>query len=183
MTQSHNGFDSQTMSALLRLHESARNLADVLFEQQLRVVFAESCTCGMCAAALGQVPGISAHLSGSAVTYRPQVKMDWLNVDPAEIAEFTTESAEITAAMARGVLQSTSDPQVSAATTGHLGPVENAAIDGRIFITIAQRTMDGISVLHEASAKLSTNSRAARQAEAATRVLTELCVALVSSRS
>ena len=139
-----------------------------------RVIFAESCTCGMCVAALGQVPGISRFLSGSAVTYRPQVKMDWLKIDAATIDRFTTESAEITRCMAEGVLNSTTDAQFSAAVTGHLGPIDNAEIDGIIFVAIAQRNDKDVQTISESQTKLQSGSRVERQIEAAIFVLNAL---------
>ena len=47
----------------------AQSLANCLNQRQVGVVFAESCTAGLVAASLAQVPGISRWLCGSG--YRP----------------------------------------------------------------------------------------------------------------
>ena len=58
--------------------------ADVQRELQVRdlkLVLAESCTCGRIAATLGALPGISSYLCGSQVVYRNLSKQQWLGVD------------------------------------------------------------------------------------------------------
>ena len=56
----------------------ATRLFDMLRDREVRVVFAESCTAGMVSATLAAVPGISDYLCGSMVTYRPEIKENWL---------------------------------------------------------------------------------------------------------
>ena len=137
-----------------------------------RIVFAESCTAGLVSALMGQVPGISDFLCGSAVTYRASVKQDWLGVDQKTINEFTTESGEVTEAMALGVLSKTSEATYSSAITGHLGPGAPAEIDGKVFIACAMREKSGqLKTIGQSEFKLGAESRTERQYEAATLVI------------
>lgn len=87
----------------------------------MRVTAAESCTGGMIASSLIDVPGISAFLKESYVTYSNEAKERILGVDPQIIETYTVESMETAIAMARGAaLRANAD--VSIATTGIAGP-------------------------------------------------------------
>ncbi|HAY79943.1 MAG TPA: damage-inducible protein [Planctomycetaceae bacterium] len=140
-------------------------LADTLQQFGLRIVFAESCTAGLLAASLGAVEGISNYLCGSAVSYRERTKIDWLDVDPVSLANQTAVSQQVAEEMVRGVLQRTPEAHVAAATTGHLGPGAPPAQDGVVFVSVAQRTPNGILV-KVSRVQLKTQSRDARQDEA-----------------
>ncbi len=152
--------------------DSAQSLASLLENRNSeRVVFAESCTSGMVAALLGQIPGISNWLCGSAVTYRESVKQDWLSVTEQTLVEKTAESIETSASMAIGVLQQTSEATYAAAVTGHLGPGAAEEIDGRIFIAVAKRHDGGIVIVDSNASRLKTTDRVERQYESAHLVL------------
>ena len=74
----------------MNINPAAAKLAETL--EQLgdqKVVFAESCTCGMAAALLGEVPGISNYFCGSQVVYRDLSKIDWLGVDAVSYTHLT----------------------------------------------------------------------------------------------
>lgn len=136
-----------------------------------RVVFAESCTAGMVAALLGQVPGISNWLCGSAVAYRESVKTAWLGVSRSTLEQQTAESLATTSEMATGVLQKTDDATWAAAVTGHLGPDAPSEIDGTVFISIAKRTGNTIQIAISTTCHLEATSRVDRQYEAVKSVL------------
>ncbi len=157
--------------------EIAKELADLLARIDQRVVFAESCTCGMVAAYMGSVPGISNFLCGSAVTYRQQTKQDWLSVPQPLLDQHTPESVEVSACMAEHVLAETPEASWSLATTGHLGPDAPREIDGVVFIAIARRASE-ISVIHTTRLQLTTTERVDRQAEAAKAAIIELLSAI-----
>ena len=143
------------------------NIAQSLQSNNARVVFAESCTGGMAAALLTQVPGISDFFCGSAVTYREQTKRGWLEV-PAEITErFTAESQPTTDAMAIGVLEKTPEATVACAITGHLGPDAAADVDGIVFMSIARQSPEGPTVVAGERYRLNGIERVERQLEAA----------------
>jgi nicotinamide-nucleotide amidase len=123
------------------LLSAAHDLAERLKETHSRIVFAESCTAGLIAATLARVPGISAHLCGSAVVYRNETKSAWLSVSADDLANESIGpvSGEVAAAMATGVLQMTPEADIAASITGHLGPDAPADLDGVIIVSIARR--------------------------------------------
>jgi nicotinamide-nucleotide amidase len=142
--------------------------------QTIRVVFAESCTAGLVAALLGQTPGISNWLCGSAVTYRESVKQSWLDVSPATLEQHSAESLETTRKMATGVLARTNEASFAAAVTGHLGPGAPPENDGKIFVVVA-RSVDGtIETVSEDAIQLTATTRVERQYEAAGMTLERL---------
>ncbi len=158
----------------MNLSQAARSLAQCLNERQVRVVFAESCTAGLAAAALAQTPGISRWLCGSAVVYREQTKMDWLGVSRADLEQHTAVSEQVAQGMATGVLNRTVEAAYAAAVTGHLGPDAPEGFDGVIFIAVAWRggeeSIDGRVWRHQ----LTATGRQARQEEAAALLLKRL---------
>jgi nicotinamide-nucleotide amidase len=139
-----------------------------------RVVFAESCTGGLAAALVTQVPGASKWFCGSAVTYREKTKTQWLAVEPDTIQQFTAESRETTEAMANGALANTSEATIACAVTGHLGPDAPPEIDGQIFVAIAIRKDDAIEIASSTQHRLEASERSERQTEAADSLLTQL---------
>lgn len=86
-----------------------------------KVALAESCTGGLVAAALTEVPGSSAVLDRGFVTYSNEAKMESLGV-PLEIIEtFGAVSIACAWAMAKGALDS-SHADVAIAISGVAGP-------------------------------------------------------------
>ena len=117
--------------AVARLIETGKTLAT-----------AESCTGGLIAARVTDVPGCSAVFLGGCVTYQNEIKIALLGVDPAAIAAHTEVSYEVARQMARGArVRLGADLAVSA--TGFAGPgggtPENPA--GTVYIALA--TADG----------------------------------------
>ena len=149
----------------------ARQLAQLLAERDLMIVFAESCTAGLAAATLAQVPGVSAHLCGSVVTYRPTTKHVWLDVSEDDLQQYTAESEPVARQMALGVLRNTPEADLAVSITGHLGPGAPPAADGIVYIGVAWRrdahSYSGSVTRHS----LSATERSARQHEAALFVL------------
>ena len=82
---------------------------------------AESCTGGLIAKRLTDVPGASAVYLGGVVSYANEVKAALLHVDRAALERFGAVSAEVAAQMARGVRQVTG-ASVAVSTTGIAGP-------------------------------------------------------------
>ena len=155
----------------LDLCDAAERLAHRLAEQQLRIVFAESCTAGLVSATLAQVPGISQWHCGSAVTYREATKTAWLNVPETEIDQHNVVSANVAEAMARGVLENTPEANISASITGHLGPDAPTVLDGVVHIAIARRQDGEVTLLSCREIMLEITNRPHRQREAALHVL------------
>lgn len=159
----------------MNLYDTAEHLAQVLMQNDLRIVLAESCTAGLASAALARTPGISNHLCGSAVVYRPATKESWLGISPSEILQFSAESEPVTRQLALGVLERTEEADFAAAITGHLGPGAPAVADGVVFCAVAGRIAEGMTVLVADSCTLSSVDRIERQSEAAAWLLNTLC--------
>ncbi|MDB4676704.1 nicotinamide-nucleotide amidohydrolase family protein [bacterium] len=141
-----------------------------------RIVFAESCTGGMISAELTTIPGISQWLCGSAVTYRPETKMNWLQISPEMIDEFSTESAEVTRAMCRSVLEMTEEATLAAAITGHLGPGAPSELDGVVYVSITKRIKGDLIDVLSVRRVLKETNRTSRQREA-----TQLVIKMLTS--
>jgi nicotinamide-nucleotide amidase len=121
------------------LSKLARTVARLLRIRRHRIVFAESCTGGLIAATLAEIPGISDQLCGSAVVYRNNTKHQWLGVSTRSLDRYGAVSPEVAVEMARGALNKTPEADISAAITGYLGPSGSPKDLGHAFIAIAIR--------------------------------------------
>ena len=104
--------------ALLRL---AHEVVERNVEAGCRIALAESCTGGLCAAALTEVPGCSDVFESSFVTYADEAKMTLLGVEEELLSTFGAVSAATAWAMANGALQR-SRADLVVAITGVAGP-------------------------------------------------------------
>ena len=86
-----------------------------------RLAVAESCTGGLIAARLTEVPGSSDVFTGGAVTYANEAKIHRLGVDPDELARAGAVSDEVSRAMVQGVVDRF-DADAGIAVTGIAGP-------------------------------------------------------------
>ncbi len=95
--------------------------AALLLERGLTVSCAESCTAGRLTAALGDIPGISAVLNESIVTYSNEAKMKYLGVLEKTLLEFGAVSEEVAREMAEGIRKTTGS-DIGVSVTGIAGP-------------------------------------------------------------
>lgn len=113
-------------------------------ELRLKLATAESCTGGLTAHRLTNVPGSSAVFDGGWVTYSNEFKMKELGVLPETLAKHGAVSAPTAIEMAEGALkQSGADLAVS--LTGIAGPgggSEEKPV-GTLFIALAEKRPDG----------------------------------------
>ena len=86
-----------------------------------RVAVAESCTGGLVAASLTEIPGSSDVLEAGFVTYSNEAKAKLLHVSEELIETFGSVSVAVAWAMAQGALKS-SGADVAVALTGIAGP-------------------------------------------------------------
>lgn len=86
-----------------------------------KVAVAESCTGGLVAAALTEIPGSSAVLDRGFVTYSNEAKHELLGVSEDVIDTFGAVSVAVAWSMAQGALR-LSDAEVAVAITGVAGP-------------------------------------------------------------
>lgn len=87
----------------------------------LRLATAESCTGGLVAAFLTEIPGSSDVVERGFVTYSNEAKTDLVGVPPDLLRAHGAVSAEVAGAMAEGALRH-SRAQVAVAVTGIAGP-------------------------------------------------------------
>ena len=103
------------------LRDAARRVLDACRVRGLKLAVAESCTGGLLAAALTEIPGSSDVLDRGFVTYSNAAKQAMLGVPAAVLETRGAVSKETAEAMAAGALER-SGTDVSAAVTGVAGP-------------------------------------------------------------
>jgi nicotinamide-nucleotide amidase len=86
-----------------------------------RLGLAESCSGGLLAARITNLPGASAYMAGSVVSYSNEAKADLLGVDPELIAARGAVSLEVAEQMAHGALDRFG-ADVAVSITGIAGP-------------------------------------------------------------
>ncbi len=99
----------------------ARYLLEEAAMRGLMIATAESCTGGLIAGLLTEIPGSSVVFDRGFVTYSNEAKIDVLGVSPALIEANGAVSKETASAMAAGALKR-SKAHVSIAVTGIAGP-------------------------------------------------------------
>ncbi len=109
-----------------------------LLRQNKTVATAESCTGGLIAKRLTDIPGSSAAVLGGFVTYTNEMKMAMLGVASDTLERYTAVSEQTAAEMARGArLRTGADIGIS--TTGYAGPgggTEDCPV-GTVFVGIS----------------------------------------------
>jgi nicotinamide-nucleotide amidase len=103
------------------LVQAAARLIEKLRERKLRLAVAESCTGGLIAAALTEVPGASHVFACGFVAYANAAKSAHLGVPAAVIARHGAVSKEVARLMAEGALLR-APADVAVAVTGIAGP-------------------------------------------------------------
>lgn len=104
------------------------------------VATAESCTGGMIAAALTEVPGASAAFRYGWVTYCNEAKERLLDVTPALIETFSVVSEPVVAAMAESAMRQ-AGADIAIAVSGNAGPTaaEGEPPVGTICLALTKR--------------------------------------------
>lgn len=96
-------------------------LLDISVKYRVMIACAESCTGGMLAAALTDLPGSSAMFDRGFITYTNAAKQDLLGVQAATLEAHGAVSEEVAAEMARGAL-ARSAAGLAISITGIAGP-------------------------------------------------------------
>lgn len=110
-------------------------VARLLTERKQTVAFAESCTGGLCAKRLTDIPGTSEIFHCGVVSYSNDIKMKVLGVKAETIEKYTEVSAECAMEMAEGVkLLAGADYGIS--ITGYAGPGNDENV-GLIYIGVS----------------------------------------------
>ena len=106
------------------------------------IALAESCTGGLVAAALTEIPGSSAVLDRGFVTYSNEAKMESLGVAQDIIETFGAVSIACVWAMAQGALER-SDADVAVAISGVAGPGGGSKLKPVGTVVFARATRNG----------------------------------------
>ncbi|TNF34953.1 MAG: CinA family nicotinamide mononucleotide deamidase-related protein [Gammaproteobacteria bacterium] len=99
----------------------AKAFVRLLTERQLTVTTAESCTGGLMAAMITEVPGASAMFEAGFVTYSNAMKTELLGVDPMTLEKEGAVSESVVRQMAEGALAHSS-ADYAVAVSGIAGP-------------------------------------------------------------
>ena len=96
-------------------------LKELLLQKGLKLSTAESCTGGLVAARIVNVPGSSEYFMGGVVAYDNSIKMKVLNVSPETLLKFGAVSEETAREMVLGV-KKLMNTECAISTTGIAGP-------------------------------------------------------------
>ncbi len=121
-----------------KLYLVASQLFLTLKDRKVRIVTAESCTGGLIAATITDIPGASEVFERGFVTYSNISKIELLTVPTFYIEKFGAVSMEVATAMAEGALL-ISKAEISISVTGCAGPgggTEEKPV-GTVFIGLA----------------------------------------------
>lgn len=134
----------------------------MLKKRQMTVSFAESCTGGLLAAKLTDLPGASAVLRESYVTYCDAAKTKILGVDPALLEDKGAVSYAVCAAMAEG-LYKISGSDLCISITGVAGPDKDDLGNpvGLVYLGICDGKNTNVQELHFAGSRERIRNRAA----------------------
>jgi PncC family amidohydrolase len=113
--------DDPAVAALSTLSALAARLQEACLERGLWIASAESCTGGLVAHAITEVPGSSGYFRGALVVYANEAKTDVLGVDPALIAAHGAVSAQVARSMASQARERFG-ADLAVSTTGVAGP-------------------------------------------------------------
>jgi len=113
-----------------------------------RLALAESCSGGLMAARITDLPGASAYLMGGVVSYSNEAKAGLLGVDPALIESRGAVSPEVAEAMAIGAL-GRFDADVAVAITGVAGPDGGTEEKPVGYVCFNARLADGVAIARD----------------------------------
>ena len=103
------------------IDERAALIVDILTAKGWTITFAESCTAGLAAAHLVDIPSASTVFNASFTTYSNEAKVKYLGVSEETIREKGVVSEEVAIQMALGAARA-NDARVGVGITGIAGP-------------------------------------------------------------
>lgn len=157
------------------MEQVEETLAALLKKREMTVTAAESCTGGMIAARLVNVPGISEYFWGSFVTYANEAKTALLGVDEQLLKEKGAVSPEVAEAMALGAAKA-AGADVGISSTGIAGPDGGTPEKpvGLVYIGCSVKGVVSVVECHFHGNRQEVRAQAAREAlELAVTCLTE----------
>ncbi|HEX6666556.1 MAG TPA: competence/damage-inducible protein A [Solirubrobacterales bacterium] len=113
-----------------------------------RLGLAESCSGGLLAARITNLPGASAYMAGSVVAYADEAKAELLGVDPELIRQKGAVSPEVAEAMALGALERFG-ADVAVSITGIAGPDGGTEEKPVGYVCFNARLADGTAIARD----------------------------------
>ncbi len=129
--------DGETIDSQLAALLSGRKLA-----------LAESCSGGLLAARITNLPGASAYFAGGVVAYSNEAKAELLGVEPTLIEEHGAVSPEVAKAMSGGALERF-DADVAVSITGIAGPDGGTEEKPVGYVCFDARLADGTAIARD----------------------------------
>lgn len=130
------------------VHELAKRVLNKARVNRLHIATAESCTGGLIAASLTEIPGSSDVVECGFIVYSDNAKTRLLGVPETLLKRVGAVSADVACAMAKGALENSS-AELSVAVTGIAGPSGGTTLKqvGLVHIAAAR---EGLEVQHRA---------------------------------
>ena len=100
---------------------TSREISEILWETEMTVGTAESCTGGRIAEAIIAVPGASKYFKGGIISYVDEIKESLLGVDHQVLEEKTAVCEEVAIAMVKGACKAL-NTNYTISATGFAGP-------------------------------------------------------------
>jgi nicotinamide-nucleotide amidase len=113
-----------------------------------RLAVAESCSGGLLAARITDLPGASAYFAGGVVAYSNEAKAGLLGVDPALIEARGAVSPQVAEAMSRGALERFG-ADIAVSITGVAGPGGGSEEKPVGYVCFDARLADGASIARD----------------------------------
>lgn len=129
--------DGETIDSQLARRLQGRTLA-----------LAESCSAGLLASRITNLPGASTYFAGGVVAYSNEAKAGLLGVDPALIEAHGAVSPEVAEAMSRGALERFG-ADIAVSVTGIAGPDGGTEEKPVGYVCFDARLADGTSIARE----------------------------------
>ena len=118
------------------------SLSYLAIKRGSKIVSAESCTAGMLAASLTEMPGSSAFFEQGYITYSNRSKISVLGVESKTLAKYGAVSEEVAKQMAKGALNR-SNATIAVSITGIAGPGGSEyKPEGLVCFAIAQKNSE-----------------------------------------
>jgi len=120
------------------VQDRADRVLEIACDKELMLATAESCTGGLLAALLTDVPGCSHAFERGFVVYTNEAKSQMLDIEPERIEELGAVSKQIAIEMAHGALRR-SEADVALSITGFAGPGQAGEEEGLVHFACARR--------------------------------------------
>lgn len=128
------------------IRQPAGRVIHALIDGGLTIATAESCTGGLIAGALTEIPGSSQAVYGGFITYANAAKSGMIGVPEDMIAQYGAVSSQVARAMAEGA-RKTAMVDIALAVTGIAGPGGGSENKPVGLVHLACATTAGISLI------------------------------------